>query len=202
MKVLIIDNYDSFTFNLYQLIGDLLENQGSSFQLEVHRNDQISMADIAKKHYNRIVISPGPGDPNDRSYFGVCGDVIAELHKDVPILGVCLGMQGMAVSFGGNIKRAQAPKHGKTSIIHHDEKGVFENLPNELSVMRYHSLVVESESLPPVFAKTAMSTDTGELMGIRHIDYPWLEGIQFHPESFATEGGVDMLRNFLFSKHG
>jgi len=196
VKVLIIDNYDSFTFNLYQYVGEILTAHGKPFVLDVVRNDEITLNEIKKRGYDRIVISPGPGDPADKHYFGVCADVLTELGKTTPILGVCLGMQGMAHYFGGKVVRAQKPMHGKTSIIEHDGKGVFEGLPQDLEVMRYHSLIVEKETLPKCLKITATSRDTKEIMGLRHTEYP-IEGIQFHPESFATEGGKQLLANFI-----
>ncbi len=199
MKVLIIDNYDSFTFNLYQYVAELLENENSI--IDVFRNDEISLSQIIRNHYDRIIISPGPGHPADPEYFGVCADVLVHLSKDIPTLGVCLGMQGMATVFGGKVVPAKVPMHGKTSIIIHDKKGIFRGLPDNLTVMRYHSLIVEKESLPECLIITAESLDTKEIMGLRHRDYPDypLEGIQFHPESFATEGGMQMIQNFLFT---
>ncbi|MBI4038552.1 aminodeoxychorismate/anthranilate synthase component II [Candidatus Daviesbacteria bacterium] len=197
MKVLIIDNYDSFTYNLYQYIGELLEERKIQFTLEVFRNDKVTISEINKRGYNKIIISPGPGSPNDKKYFGVCADVLTKLNKKIPILGVCLGMQGMAHYFGGKVIRAKQPMHGKTSIIEHDEQGVFKGLPQNLEVMRYHSLVAEKDTLPECLKITAESKDTNEIMGLRHITYP-IEGIQFHPESFATEGGKRLLTNFLF----
>ena len=196
VKVLILDNYDSFTFNLYQYVGEILSKNGGKFVLDVERNDALTLKEIEKRNYEKIIISPGPGDPADKAYFGVCADVIIELGKRIPILGVCLGMQGMAHYFGGKVIRAQKPMHGKTSTIEHDGKGVFVGLPQKLEVMRYHSLIVEKESLPKSFVVTASSLDTGEIMGLRHTEYP-LEGIQFHPESFATEGGKQIIENFL-----
>ncbi|EHQ05986.1 anthranilate synthase component II [Leptonema illini] len=198
MKVLIIDNYDSFTFNLYQYAGELLDEKGGAFRLDVERNDAITLKEIASRRYERIIISPGPGDPTDRAYFGICSDVLLGPAKELPVLGVCLGMQGMAAVYGGNVRRAKLPMHGKTSLVKHDGKGVFQGLPDNLQVMRYHSLIVERNSLPDCFEETAVSQDSEELMGIRHREYRHLEGIQFHPESFATEGGMEMLRNFLF----
>jgi anthranilate synthase component 2 len=199
MKVLIIDNYDSFTFNLYQYVGEILENTNRIFQLDVIRNDEKTLEQIQSENYNKIIISPGPGDPKDKEYFGVCSEVITNLGKTIPVLGVCLGMQGIAHYFGGKVVRAVIPKHGKTSIINHDSKGVFKNLPQGIEIMRYHSLIVEKDSLPSSLEITAetISKESGlEVMGIRHKDFP-IEGIQFHPESFATEGGKKMLENFL-----
>lgn len=208
MKVLIIDNYDSFTFNLYQHVGELLVRSKKRFVLDVFRNDKITIGKIREIGYNRIVISPGPGDPSDKAYFGVCADVLTKIGKKIPVLGVCLGMQGMAHYFGGKVLRAELPMHGKTSIIAHDGKGVFARLPQGLEVMRYHSLVADRATLPDVLEVTAIVTassssvprndkEDGEIMGLRHKKYP-IEGIQFHPESFGTEAGKQMLKNFLF----
>ncbi|MBI5456900.1 aminodeoxychorismate/anthranilate synthase component II [Candidatus Kaiserbacteria bacterium] len=196
MKLLIIDNYDSFTYNLYQYVGEILKAAKKKFTLDVVRNDELTLSDIKKRNYDRIIISPGPGDPSDKHYFGVCADVITELGKKIPILGVCLGMQGIAHYFGGKVVRAKIPMHGKTSEIEHDGKGVFADLPQGLEVMRYHSLVAEKKSLAKELVVTASAKDSGEIMGLRHIKYP-IEGIQFHPESFATEGGKRILENFL-----
>jgi anthranilate synthase/aminodeoxychorismate synthase-like glutamine amidotransferase len=196
MKVLIIDNYDSFTYNLYQYVGEILSVSGEKFMLDVVRNDEITLAEIKKRRYDRIIISPGPGDPRDPKYFGVCADVLTKIGKTTPVLGVCLGMQGIAYYFGGNVTRAQKPMHGKTSVIEHDGKGVFAGLPQKLEVMRYHSLIAEKETLPDCLKVTATSLDAGEIMGLRHKRCP-LEGIQFHPESFATEGGKQLLANFI-----
>lgn len=195
MKVLIIDNYDSFTYNLYQYVGEILEAKKLQFTLDVFRNNKITINKINKRCYDKIIISPGPGDPSDKAYFGVCSEVITEIGRKTPILGVCLGMQGIAYYFGGRIVRAKLPMHGKTSIITHDGKGVFKGLPQGLEVMRYHSLIAEKESLPKVLIITAQANE--EIMGLRHKKYP-IEGIQFHPESFATEGGKRILKNFLF----
>ena len=196
MKILLIDNYDSFTFNLYQYIGEILMKKNVPFTLDVKRNDSVTLNEIKEKKYDRIVISPGPGDPRDQKYFGICSDVILKLGKTIPVLGICLGMQGIASYFGGDIVRAKKPMHGKTSTIHHDAKGVFAGLPQELEVMRYHSLIVSKNNLPECFVITATTED--EIMGLRHTTYP-IEGIQFHPESFATEAGKKMLENFLFT---
>lgn len=210
MKILIIDNYDSFTFNLYQYVGEILKNELQEFSLEVFRNDEITIEQIKDKQYDRIIISPGPGDPSDKAYFGVCSEVLTKIGKTTPVFGVCLGMQGMAHYFGGKVVRAKLPMHGKTSIVKHDGKGVFAGLPQNIEIMRYHSLIAERESLPECLEVTAVVKDKGEnsnsifdldsyseIMGLRHKQYP-IEGIQFHPESFATEGGKVMLRNFLF----
>lgn len=195
MKVLIIDNYDSFTYNLFQYVGSLLETKRLQFTLDVVRNDKITAKEINKRKYNRIIISPGPGNPSDKKYFGVCSEVITNIGRKTPVLGVCLGMQGIAHYFGGRVTRAKLPMHGKTSIINHNGKGIFAFLPQGLEVMRYHSLIAEKETLPKVLEITAETDD--EIMGLRHKIYP-IEGIQFHPESFATEGGKRILTNFLF----
>ncbi len=220
MKILIIDNYDSFTFNLYQLVGELLESRGKQFVLDVVRNDEMTVREIGEAGYDKIIISPGPGSPDDEVYFGVCKDVLTKLGKKTPVLGVCLGMQGMATCFGGRVKRALAPMHGKTSIIKHDGRGVFAGLPQNLEVMRYHSLVADRATLPKELEVTAevnvhlggvpanifevvagppSEVSKAEIMGLRHKKYP-IEGVQFHPESFATEGGKKMLENFLFKQ--
>lgn len=218
MNILIIDNYDSFTFNLYQFIGEILETEQrkgalSAFNIVVKRNDEITLADAKNFKADRIIISPGPGSPDDEHYFGVCADVIKELGKTTKLLGVCLGMQGIVHCFGGNIVKAPLPMHGKISPINHDDTGVFKNLPDQLEVMRYHSLIANAETLPECLRVNstvgdvtpssfeslpeARTSDSFEIMGIEHRDYP-IYGIQFHPESFATEGGKDLIRNFLF----
>jgi len=211
MRVLIIDNYDSFTYNLYQYVGEILLSElGSShFEVLVKRNNEINIDQIHALNPDRIIISPGPGSPDDRQYFGVCGEAITQLGQTIPLLGVCLGMQGIAHCFGGKVVRAPVPMHGKTSLIRHDGKGVYQNIPQNLEIMRYHSLMVEAQSLPDCLEITSviagpesgvgfMQTALGgsEIMGIRHKNFP-IEGIQYHPESFATEGGKALLGNFL-----
>lgn len=210
MKVLIIDNYDSFTFNLYQYVGEILSrssNRGADFEVLVKRNDELTLEQVADINADRIIISPGPGSPDNPKYFGVCREVITALGKTTPLLGICLGMQGIAYAFGGEVIRAEIPMHGKTSDIQHNGEQVFAELPQPLEVMRYHSLVVKPESLPDCFEVTAVVARAGqpsvhsfnenqEIMGIRHREYP-IEGVQFHPESFATEAGTLMLSNFL-----
>ncbi len=196
MKVLIIDNYDSFTFNLYQMMGEILKEVSGHFTIQVIRNDAITVEEIRKRKYDKIIISPGPGSPSDSRYFGVCGKVLTEIGQHTPILGVCLGMQGMAHFFGGKVIKAKLPMHGKVSLLRHDKEGLFKGLPQGLEVMRYHSLIAERKSLPKVLRITAEANE--EIMGLRHKIYP-LEGVQFHPESFATEGGKRILTNFLFN---
>ena len=212
MQVLIIDNYDSFTYNLYQYVGEILSemetvqgHQENSYQkkeyhVQVICNDELTLYQIRQKNFDRIIISPGPGDPSDKAYFGVCGEVILELGQTVSVLGVCLGMQGIGHYFGGKVRRASLPMHGKTSQIEHNGKGVFEGLPQKIEIMRYHSLVVDARSLPECLEITAKTIDADfEIMGLKHKKYP-IEGIQFHPESFATEGGMNMLKNFSSMK--
>jgi len=196
MNILIIDNYDSFTYNLYQYTGEILLEEQITPNITVKRNDKISLSQISNRNYDRIIISPGPGDPSEAAYFGVCADVILKIGQTIPVLGVCLGMQGIGHYFGGNVIKAKNPMHGKTSSISHDGKGVFTGLPQHIEVMRYHSLVVESATLPSCLEITATSNDTHEIMGLRHKKYP-IEGIQFHPESIFTDGGKRLLRNFL-----
>ncbi|MCC6275798.1 MAG: aminodeoxychorismate/anthranilate synthase component II [Leptospiraceae bacterium] len=201
MKLLILDNYDSFTYNLYQYAGEILESSEEAFRLDVIRNDEIGVEEIRERHYDRIIISPGPGDPADKNYFGVCADVLLKLGKAIPVFGVCLGMQGIAHYFGGKIIRAEFPMHGKTSKIKHDDKGVFSGLPQDLEVMRYHSLIVDPTMIPSCLEISArvIGESKNEIMGLRHKEFP-IEGIQFHPESFATEGGMKMIENFIFQK--
>lgn len=199
MKILIIDNYDSFTFNLYQMAGEILENTKKPFELDVFRNDEVSFSKIKKAKYDRIIISPGPGKPDDPQYFGVCEQVIKKLGKTIPVLGVCLGMQGIAYIFGAKVEIAKKPMHGKTSIISHNQKGIFKGLPEDLEVMRYHSLVVSRDTFPKelrITAEVKTKKGKGEIMGLKHKKYP-IYGIQFHPESFATEGGEIILSNFI-----
>lgn len=195
--LLMIDNYDSFTYNLYQLVGEILERETKKFTLDVFRNDEITLGEIKKKGYEKIIISPGPGDPSDKKYFGVCAQVLTEMGKHTAVLGVCLGMQGLGYYYGGKVSRAKKVMHGKTSVITHTGKGLFKGLPQDLEVMRYHSLIVEKENLPEDLEILATSED-GEIMGLSHKKY-LLSGVQFHPESFATEGGKKILENFLFS---
>ena len=189
--ILMIDNYDSFTYNLVQYLAELGED------VRVARNDALSIDEILAMSPQRIVISPGPGTPNQA---GITLDVIARLGKKIPILGVCLGHQSIGQAFGGNVIRAQRIMHGKTSMIHHDGQGVFANLPNPFEATRYHSLIVEKSSLPKNLDVTAWTqNDDGsvdEIMGLRHKTLP-IEGVQFHPESILTQHGRDLLRNFL-----
>lgn len=184
--ILMIDNYDSFTFNLVQYLGELGED------IRVYRNDKITVSEIEEMAPDHIVISPGPCTPNEA---GVSLEVIAKLGARVPILGVCLGHQSIGQAYGGKVVRAPNLMHGKTSKIYHDGKSIFANIPSPFTATRYHSLIVEKESLPDCFEVTAW-TDQGEIMGIRHREHP-VEGVQFHPESILTEHGKEMLKNFL-----
>jgi anthranilate synthase/aminodeoxychorismate synthase-like glutamine amidotransferase len=186
LKLLVIDNYDSFTYNLVQIFGEL------NVELVVKRNDEISIDEIRKLNPNRICISPGPGRPENA---GVSPDVIRELGPTIPILGVCLGHQCIAQVFGGEVVRAQKLMHGKTSIIHHQHRGVFQHLAQPLEATRYHSLIVRRKSLPDSLEITA-ETDEGEIMGLQHRHLP-IHGVQFHPESILTAEGKKLLANFL-----
>lgn len=190
MKVLIIDNYDSFVYNIAQYIGEL------GAKPVVYRNDQITLKKALKIKPDRIIISPGPGTPEDLRYFGVCPKIIKHMSPKMPTLGVCLGHQGIVHCFGGKIVRAGKIVHGKTSYVKHDDKGIFKGVKNPVMVTRYHSLVADKETLPKCLVPTAFSLDDGEIMGVRHEHYP-IEGVQFHPESILTEEGLRMLKNFL-----
>ncbi|OGG19853.1 aminodeoxychorismate/anthranilate synthase component II [Candidatus Gottesmanbacteria bacterium RIFCSPHIGHO2_02_FULL_40_13] len=190
MKVLIIDNYDSFTYNLYQLIGEL---GGSPV---VVRNDAITLRKIKNTGFSHIVISPGPGDPSDDHYFGICREAILRFGYRIPTLGICLGHQGIIQAYGGKIIRAPLIKHGKTSVIKHNQKGLFENVKNPLVGMRYHSLIGHKELLPNCLEITAYSSDDQEIMAVKHHEFP-VFGMQFHPESIGTENGREILKNFL-----
>jgi len=185
--ILMIDNYDSFTYNLVQYLGVLGSEVG------VHRNDKITLDEIESMKPERIVISPGPGTPQSA---GITISMIERFHpKEVPILGVCLGHQAIGAAFGGRVLHAARIMHGKTSEISHDGKGVFRDLPDPITATRYHSLAVERKSLPSCLEVSAEAED-GEIMGLRHRQYP-VEGIQFHPESILTKEGMNILRNFL-----
>ena len=184
--ILMIDNYDSFTYNLVQYLGVL----GSI--VVVRRNDKITLAEVEDMKPERIVISPGPGIPQSA---GITMPIIERFHRKMPILGVCLGHQAIGASFGGEVVHAAKLMHGKTSEISHDGKTIFDNLPNPFTATRYHSLAVERESLPDCLEISAEAED-GEIMGLRHREYP-VEGIQFHPESILTSEGMNILRNFL-----
>ena len=188
--LLMIDNYDSFTYNVVQYLGEL------GADVEVHRNDEISLAEIEAKAPEKIVISPGPCTPNEA---GISMAVVEQFGKTIPLLGICLGHQSIGQVFGGDVIRAREVMHGKTSMIHHDNMGVFAELPTPLEATRYHSLVVARDSLPDCLEVTAWTEIDGEfdeIMGFRHREYP-IEGVQFHPESIFTHTGHDLLKNFL-----
>lgn len=190
MKVLVIDNYDSFVYNLVQYIGELGGNP------IVYRNDQLTLKQAMELNPERIVISPGPGTPEDPHYFGVCSAVLKKMSCKIPTLGVCLGNQGIISVFGGKIVRANRLMHGKTSIIKHDSKGLFKDVKNPFTATRYHSLVGEKSSIPECIQVSAKSTDDGEIMAVRHKEYP-ISGVQFHPESILCEDGKKIVKNFL-----
>ena len=185
--VLVIDNYDSFTYNLVQYLGEL------GAEVRVMRNDVVSLEDVAGANANRIVISPGPGRPEQA---GVTMDVIRTFGRATPILGVCLGHQAIGAAFGGSVVRAGVPMHGKTSTIEHDGRGVFAGISGPFVASRYHSLVVSADGLPPELEVTARTSDDATIMGLRHRTWP-VHGVQFHPESILTGEGRRILRNFL-----
>jgi para-aminobenzoate synthetase component 2 len=191
--LLVLDNYDSFTFNLVQYLGELAGDYPLASELRVERNDALSLEQIRELNPAAILISPGPGDP-DQS--GVCLEVLRELSPSIPTLGVCLGHQSMAQVYGGTVVRAKQLMHGKTSPVFHGNQGVFEGLANPLTATRYHSLIAERASLPDCLEITAW-LDDDTVMGLRHRDYPHLQGVQFHPESVLTQDGHKLLANFL-----
>jgi anthranilate synthase component 2 len=190
MKILVIDNYDSFVYNIAQLLGEL------KTEPTVLRNDRITLEDARKMDPDAVVISPGPGHPANRRYFGVCTDIITELGPSVPILGVCLGHQGIVHAFGGKVINAKKIRHGKTSLIQYTADRLFEDVANPFRATRYHSLVADWNTVPPSLEVTARALDDGEIMGIRHRQY-LIEGVQFHPESVLTGEGRRMLLNFI-----
>ena len=184
--LLVIDNYDSFTYNLVQYLGELGQD------VRVYRNDKITLKEIESLKPEKIVISPGPCTPREA---GISVDLVKHFAGRIPILGVCLGHQAIGYAFGGEIIHAKKLMHGKTSMIHHDGKTIYKKLPNPFEATRYHSLVIERESIPDELEISA-ETDDGEIMGVRHKEYI-IEGVQFHPESILTKAGKDLLRNFL-----
>ena len=190
MKILVIDNYDSFVYNIAQILGEL------GAEPIVVRNDEITLEQVKAMDPDGIVISPGPGHPADRKYFGICTDVIREIGPKTPILGVCLGHQGIIHAFGGKVINAKKVRHGKTSPIQYRSDRLFDNVANPFKATRYHSLVAEQDSIPECLEVTAKALDDGEIMGIRHKKYP-IEGVQFHPESVLTDEGRKMLQNFI-----
>ena len=213
MTILIIDNYDSFTFNLYQYCGEILNEYDleNIKEITVKRNDELTINDVKKLDPKKIIISPGPGSPEDKKYFGICNNIILELGPYIPILGICLGMQGIVNAYGGKIIHASEPMHGKTSFLLHDESGIHKNIPQNIEIMRYHSLIVDRKTLPDCFIVNGISQDhevdqklknlkkitiKNDIMAVRHKSYP-IYGIQYHPESFGSEGGKEILRNFL-----
>jgi anthranilate synthase/aminodeoxychorismate synthase-like glutamine amidotransferase len=190
MKVLVIDNYDSFVYNLVQYIGEFGPTP------LVYRNDQVTLQQVLTLKPDRIVLSPGPGHPEDEHYFGVCKAILKEVSPKVPTLGVCLGHQGIISTFGGKVVSAKRLMHGKTSQIKHDGKSLYKDVQNPFTATRYHSLAGEKDSIPPCLKVTAVAVDDGEVMGVRHVKYP-IEGIQFHPESILCEEGKLIIKNFL-----
>ena len=190
MKFLIIDNYDSFVYNLAQRLGEL------GVSSDVIRNDKITISQIKEKNYDAIVISPGPGTPEDKRYFGICKNVILELGHETPILGVCLGHQGIIDCFGGKVTNAANIRHGKTSQIKHYDDSLFKEVENPFRATRYHSLVGEKTIIPDSLKITAVAEDDGEIMGVSHKKF-FIEGVQFHPESIMTDEGKKILKNFI-----
>ena len=186
IDILMIDNYDSFTFNLVQFLGILGEN------IKVRRNDRINLEEIEDMGPAKIVISPGPGRPDDA---GISKELIKRFYKEIPILGVCLGHQSIGEAFGAEVINSGIVVHGKTSVIHHDGKTIYKGVENPFTAARYHSLILKKDTIPSFLEITA-HTEDGIVMGVRHIDYP-LEGIQFHPESFLTACGMKILENFI-----
>jgi len=190
LKFLIIDNYDSFVYNIAQYLGEL------GVDSDVKRNDKISIDEINEKKYDAIIISPGPGTPEDKKYFGICTNVIKELGPTKPILGVCLGHQGIIHAFGGKITNAGCVRHGKTSPIKHVDVPLFRDVKNPFRATRYHSLVGDKTIIPDSLEITAVAEDDAEVMAVRHKKY-LIEGVQFHPESIMTEDGKKILANFI-----
>lgn len=185
--ILIIDNYDSFTYNLVQYVGEL------GYKTKIARNDKISIKDIKNLQPSHIIISPGPGKPQES---GISLDIISQLSRCIPILGVCLGHQSIGHIYGGQIKKLDIPMHGKTEAIYHDEQDIFTNIPNPFTATRYHSLIIDKHKLPEDIQITAQTKD-GVIMACRHQKYPLIRGIQFHPESLWTENGKNIISNFL-----
>jgi len=190
MKFLIIDNYDSFVYNIAQRLGELGVNS------DVIRNDRITINEIKEKNYDAIIISPGPGTPEGEKYFGICKDVIQKLGPKLPILGICLGHQGIIDCFGGKVVNAGHVRHGKTSQIRHYDDSLFHGVKNPFRATRYHSLVGDKTIIPDSLKITAIAEDDGEIMGVSHKEY-FIEGVQFHPESIMTDEGKKILENFI-----
>ena len=190
MKFLIIDNYDSFVYNLAQRLGEL------GITSDVIRNDQLTIEQVKNANYNAIIISPGPGTPDDKRYFGVCKEVIEKLGPTTPILGVCLGHQGIISCFGGKVVNAGNVRHGKTSQVKHYDDSIFTGIKNPFRATRYHSLVGDKTIIPDSLKITAVAEDGGEVRGVSHKKY-LIEGVQFHPESILTDEGTKILGNFI-----
>ncbi|MBE6051438.1 MAG: aminodeoxychorismate/anthranilate synthase component II [Clostridium sp.] len=188
MKTLLIDNYDSYTYNLYQLIAEI----SGELPMVIY-NDQYTWDEVKEFSFDNVIISPGPGTPSNKDDFGVCRDVIE--NSNVPILGVCLGHQGIADTFGAKVVHAPEAMHGRISKVLHNNSGLFSGIPQEFNVVRYHSLTVDENSLPACLEKTAWTSD-GVIMGLRHVERP-IWGVQFHPESICTDYGKNILKNFL-----
>ncbi|NEO46780.1 MAG: aminodeoxychorismate/anthranilate synthase component II [Moorea sp. SIO4A3] len=193
--ILVIDNYDSFTYNLVQYLGELGTQLSVASEIQVYRNDKIDLEKIRQLNPDGVVISPGPGRPENA---GISGAIYSNLGSTLPIIGVCLGHQALGQVFGGKIVSAPVLMHGKTSEIHHSGVGVFRGLPNPFTATRYHSLVIDRSSFPDVLEITAW-VDDGTIMGVRHRNYTHIEGVQFHPESILTSSGKQLLKNFLES---
>ena len=191
--ILVIDNYDSFTYNLVQYLAELGTEFRQAKDIQVYRNDKISLEEIRLLAPDAAVISPGPGRPENA---GISPELIKQLAPDLPILGVCLGHQGIGQVYGGKIVSAPVLMHGKTSSVHHTGTGIFQGVENPLIATRYHSLVIDRESCPEVLEITAW-VDDGTIMGVRHRNYPHIQGVQFHPESILTKAGKQLLQNFL-----
>lgn len=195
MRLLVIDNYDSFVYNIAQYLGEL------GVESDVIRNDQITIPEIRQNNYDGIIISPGPGTPDDEKYFGICSKVIKELGPVMPILGVCLGHQGIISVFGGKVTNAGCVRHGKTSMVSHTNSELFAGVKNPFRATRYHSLVGDKTIIPDSIEVTATADDDGEIMAVKHKDY-LVEGVQFHPESIMTEDGKKILGNFIGQVRG
>jgi len=190
LKVLILDNYDSFVYNLAQYVGEIAD------EVIVKRNNEVNIPTVLKLSPDRIIISPGPGTPADPRNFGICTEILRKISSETPTLGVCLGHQGIVHSFGGKIVKAKRIRHGKTSPIKHDGKGIFRGIESPFEATRYHSLIAERRTLPNSLEVTAQSEDDQEIMGVRHRVFP-IEGVQFHPESILTVHGHRIIANFL-----
>ena len=190
MKFLILDNYDSFVYNIAQYLGEL------GVECDVIRNNKITLEQIKKNKYDAIIISPGPGTPEEKKYFGVCSDVIKDMGPTTPILGVCLGHQGIIQAFGGKVTNAGCVRHGKTSLVEHTNSELFKDIKNPFQATRYHSLVGDKTIIPDILEVTAIAADDGEIMAISHKEY-LIQGVQFHPESIMTDEGKKILANFI-----